>query len=62
MKIVKELTGSGRLPGEFAQMNNFSNVYEKVSPTNAMLIEFINCYNGHYKDANCEWIIEEVDA
>lgn len=62
MKIVKELTGSGRLPSEFVQMNNWDDPYTEIAPTNKMMIEFVSCYNGHYKDADCEWVIEEVDA
>ena len=61
MKIVKNITGAGRLPSEFVQMKNWDNLYEKVNPTDKMLIEFIDCYNGHYKDDVCEWIVEEVE-
>lgn len=61
MKIVKNITGSGRLPSEFVQMKNWDNPYEEVSPKDKMLIEFIDCYNGHYKDDVCEWIVEEVE-
>ena len=61
MKIVKNITGSGRLPSEFVQMKNWDNPYEEVNPTDKMLIEFIDCYNGHYKDDVCEWFVEEVE-
>lgn len=61
MKIVKNISGSGRLPSEFVEVFNLNNPYEKLSPIDKMLIDFIDSYNGHYKSEECEWIVEEVD-
>ena len=56
--IVKELTGSGRLPSEFTQMNNWDNPYTPIEADNKMMIAFLETYGGRYKDENCEWVIE----
>lgn len=60
MKIVKNVTGSGRLPSEFVQMNNWNCLYEEVESNNLLLIEFVECFGGHYKDNVCEWKVEEI--
>lgn len=61
MKIVKNISGAGRLPSEFIDVFNISNPYEKLSPKDKMLIDFVDGYNGHYKSEECEWIVEEVE-
>lgn len=60
MKIVKNVKGAGRIPAEFALMNNFSNSYEPIEEDNMFMIAFLEMYDGHYKDEDCEWIIEEI--
>lgn len=60
MKIVKNISGEGRLPSEFVQMNNWDNAYTPIEPDNKMMITFLETYDGHYKDDVCEWIISYV--
>ena len=60
MKIVKNISGNGRLPSEFAQMNNFDNVYTPIAEDNKMMIAFLESCGGHYKDEECEWEISYV--
>ena len=59
MKIAKNISGEGRLPSEFVQMNNWDNPYTPIEEDNKMMIEFLNTYDGHYIDDECEWRIVE---
>lgn len=60
MKIVKNISGEGRLPSEFVQMNNWDNAYTPIEKDNKMMIAFLETYDGHYKDDVCEWVISYV--
>ena len=60
MKIVKNVSGEGRLPSEFVQMNNWDNMYTPIEKDNELMIEFLESYNGRYKDNVCEWEISYV--
>ena len=60
MEIVKNISGEGRLPSEFVQMNNWDNTYTPIEKDNKMMIAFLETYDGHYKDDVCEWIISYV--
>lgn len=60
MKIVKNISGEGRLPSEFVQMNNWNDAYTLIKEDNKMMIAFLETYDGHYKDDVCEWIISYV--
>lgn len=60
MEIVKNISGEGRLPSEFVQMNNWDNAYTPIEKDNKMMIAFLETYDGHYKDDVCEWIISYV--
>lgn len=60
MKIVKNVSGEGRLPSEFVQMNNWDNMYTPIEKDNELMIEFLESYNGRYKDSVCEWEISYV--
>ena len=60
MKIVKNVSGEGRLPSEFVQMNNWDNMYTPIKKDNELMIEFLESYNGKYKDNVCEWEISYV--
>lgn len=60
MEIVKNISGEGRLPSEFVQMNNWDNAYMPIAKDNKMMIAFLETYNGHYKDDICEWEISYV--
>ena len=60
MEIVKNISGEGRLPSEFVQMNNWDNAYMPIAKDNKMMIAFLETYDGHYKDEVCEWIISYV--
>ena len=60
MKIARNISGNGRLPSEFCQMNNFDNAYTPISEDNKMMVAFLETYEGHYKDDVCEWEISYV--
>ena len=60
MEIVKNISGEGRLPSEFVQMNNWDNAYTPIEKDNKMMIAFLETYDGRYKDDVCEWIISYV--
>ena len=60
MEIVKNISGEGRLPSEFVQMNNWDDAYTPIEKDNKMMIAFLETYDGHYKDDVCEWIISYV--
>lgn len=60
MEVVKNISGEGRLPSEFVQMNNWDNAYTPIEKDNKMMIAFLETYDGHYKDDVCEWIISYV--
>lgn len=60
MEIVKNISGEGRLPSEFVQMNNWDNAYTPIEKDNKMMIAFLETYDGHYKDDVCEWVISYV--
>ena len=60
MEIVKNISGNGRLPSEFVQMNNWGNLYTPIEEDNKLMIAFLKLYDGHYKDENCEWEISYV--
>lgn len=59
MKIVKELTGSNRLPNEFVLINNLENSNVTIPENSKMMIAFLESYDGHYVDDMCEWVIAE---
>ena len=59
MKKAIDIKGTGRLPNEFVEMFNYANPYEPISPTNKLLIKFLEEYNGHYKSKESEWIIKK---
>ena len=59
MRVVN-ISGNGRLPSEFCQMNNWDDLYTPIAEDNKMMIAFLETYDGQYKDEDCEWEISYV--